>query len=1514
MSNLSYFGKDFNLIEEQISQNKNWKYYHIKVPDSFTHIAWLGEIEKIKNHSLDKIETIALECKNVINFKELSKLKNLKNLRIINNEKLKNNNFKEFAKLKNIQELYIYKSKLDNLKEISTCKQLKSLRLINTEITEFNEIGKLENLNNLQIFTRIDFNLDFLVKLQNLKSISITGNKISDISIFNQFKHREFDLIELSLKNSTKYSKINWGVDARELNLEYFEGEKPNFHLLNEITSLINSWRSYHLKITCIVNQEFIDDLFLVDFRGHEIIINYLNNDFSFFDNLSIPKEFINNKDFRNLEFNSYNQKITKKKYDKYLLNNNYKFNIYHNKKLIYAHKEKIKAGLLEKNSITFINNSFAKNKELIINDREVFSTFSNLRINNSSFDLSKITSFNNIKELHLFTINVSQLKNLRLLTQLERLTIELIDLNRDDSYSIKNKILGEHYNINNSIDSIDFSFVKNLKKLKYLCINNNDYGNVELGFKKIEFPHIDQILKSNIKELRIPDIVFFDDNLNTENTTVNKLDLELSSGYSLNNNLKIDKLKIFSRLKKLECEIYHFIKPDNSEFLEAIKNIEELSLYSNFLGNDDEKIDLSILRKLKKLKKIKLQLENFNREEIIFLIKSLSKTNIQELSLSNSILTYGIVDGLKKISNLKKFIYLTEYVTLYEQKEQLIDNVSNLRSCLPLVKKNVEVFFNKINLTKILQYTDQINVNLWHQFPDVPIDQIKELDIKILGINDNFPFFVWDLEGIDKLKNLEKLNIACDNYIDEFGDELTINEDYELDLEPVSKLKKLRSINIPSKIYELKNAKSLLKIPKLETANVSGVIHEGMKKKSSLKHIRLDYGDEEFIDKISNKLPNIEGIDLCYVEFIDVNKLKSFKKLKKITGDYSHIEYEYEEYDDDYYDEYGEPDSRIVFYLDKIQNLEEIYTLDIWPRNLNKLKNLKTVKNLLLRINTFKDLEIIKDKKLFIEALSINSYLTTHGQHINHTDGPYNLEKLNFIQDSIKELSIKNLEIIFDDSFKILSKFNNLNSIEINNCSFHSEHKKIIDLNIFSSMKNISKITFTNNHGVYKDYDYGDYSDGNFLPPNINELDYFILENKKINNLENLKILKIDAIITTLKNFQNLELDSLIINNGDIKNLHIDPNSPLTSTLKEIKICPKSAINLQGIENLQFLEELTIKNPNKKIDFGAIGFLKHLKKLTIEDVENFESFEIFSNLKKLENIKIKGENDIIRYISDFNFKYFENSKISKIELDCKEECINFNAIEILTNLEVLSLKNFQTFNNFKNIKENKSLRRIELSNINCEIDLSYLNKMEKLEFVNINDCPAIKGGDKLEKNKKIKTDIKNSIYLEKPKYKKIKKIGSIHNINGSLVITDNAFKDNSNDNIFKKFKINKIDSKSAGIYGVFTKAGYVEKIYIQLNFDKNHAQKLFKEKFHEFKIGKKVIDIPIKENSLHITTDEENDTNDKFVLNIESTDDLCSVYEFNIEYYDNFKPKLLKFGYVLQPTDEDDYFEINLN
>ena len=79
------------------------------------------------------------------------------------------------------------------------------------------------------------------------------------------------------------------------------------------------------------------------------------------------------------------------------------------------------------------------------------------------------------------------------------------------------------------------------------------------------------------------------------------KLDLDLSHGFSLKNDLDISKFNKFLKLKELRTEIYHFIIPDNLKFIEAIKNLESLTLYSEILGDDNERIDLSILEKFKK-------------------------------------------------------------------------------------------------------------------------------------------------------------------------------------------------------------------------------------------------------------------------------------------------------------------------------------------------------------------------------------------------------------------------------------------------------------------------------------------------------------------------------------------------------------------------------------------------------------------------------------------------------------------------------------------------------------------------------------------------------------------------------------------------------------------------------------------------------------------------------------------------------------------------------------------------
>ena len=81
-----------------------------------------------------------------------------------------------------------------------------------------------------------------------------------------------------------------------------------------------------------------------------------------------------------------------------------------------------------------------------------------------------------------------------------------------------------------------------------------------------------------------------------------------------------------------------------------------------------------------------------------------------------------------------------------------------------------------------------------------------------------------------------------------------------------------------------------------------------------------------------------------------------------------------------------------------------------------------------------------------------------------------------------------------------------------------------------------------------------------------------------------------------------------------------------------------------------------------------------------------------------------------------------------------------------------------------------------------------------------------------------------------------------------------------------------------------------------------------------QFIVGKKVMSIPLKSNKIIIGnllhTDNDKEIKRFNIYDFISTEKYCDIYEVNITDNVLNEKRLQRYGYMLKPRDEDDYFE----
>ncbi len=400
----------------------------------------------------------------------------------------------------------------------------------------------------------------------------------------------------------------------------------------------------------------------------------------------------------------------------------------------------------------------FGNDYENIINGLKLCENLKMLTLYNVPIDtMSRISELsNNIEILQLRTCNVEKIKGL------------------DNKINIKNLSLKD-----NRIKMIDG--FKNLVNLTTLDLSDNNITDITPLSANTSLMSLN--LKGNTEI-----------DGNKENyvgerlEALNKIGEILDRGGTININL--DKLNLFTNYKTLDLSNQNIT---TLEALEGLTELTSLNLSNNKITLEDEKSkeilgnmdklkllnldnndikDISMINKLKNLKRLFLGKNNVNLVEIEDIISNLDSIRVSTESLKtiencsiNKITKLLISsDSLTEIPDLSKFVNLTEFSVNYAKKIANIENISKISSLKKLGLSNCDLHNKMIDFSKLTNLTnlDLSGNTLWSE----------------------------DLENLKALKNNTNLTIDLSN-------NSIIDASALLELNPNTKIHLTKNVNL---------------------------------------------------------------------------------------------------------------------------------------------------------------------------------------------------------------------------------------------------------------------------------------------------------------------------------------------------------------------------------------------------------------------------------------------------------------------------------------------------------------------------------------------------------------------------------------------------------------------------------------------------------------------------------------------------------------------------------------------
>lgn len=508
----------------------------------------------------------------------------------------------------------------------------------------------------------------------------------------------------------------------------------------------------------------------------------------------------------------------------------------------------------------------------------------------------------------------------------------------------------------------------------------------------------------------------------------------------------------------------------------------------------------------------------------------------------------------------------------------------------------------------------------------------------------------------------------------------------------------------------------------------------------------------------------------------------------------------------------------------DKLKIMKKILGLDIYESIFNNIKNfIKDLQNKYDKLNTYliDKQNILKNKPNIINEIdNLNNKLNDiRYLEINHNNlGIFNLknkELTSLIYDNkILDNKIKNINLDNSNNFnKELNTINNeinyynkqfdsnisSNIIKINELNLENEKylKLMNDINKNNITKdnlpkfqleniNLNKKLNTINETIISLHKNLININDNDINDNINDNKKNNNENKKNNN-ENIEVV-LERYIKELKEFENLYESYKEYQNELSNNINLINNDKDIDTLYKSYIKYQNYINDYDIKfnnNLQSITKLNKKinkhkfhyNPKcqnclKNKEYNGINELENtIQEFTNDNIilkekidkytkkkkklgnieENYNNYNTYKNNLEKNNInlgKIKNKID------------FKTNQINKIKIIIKNFKNNQKINSELSLLNINKLECINNINNYNNLIDNFSNLQSKINNNNDLIKKIHNNNIINEKLDNL-------GKKKIEIEKKIKINLKNTILLNKLQNEfdlNLKKINNLQN------------------------------------------------------------------------------------------------------------------------------------------------------
>ena len=221
-----------------------------KIPTSFEefdrvkllHLSQHANLEPLLH--LPNLESLFLSGWKKIDYKNLSKCENLKELGLANTDI---ENLDWITSLKKLKKLQISKTKIRNIEPLVRLPLLTELNISETEIDDWKPLESINKLSELYAFyCKKSIDLAIISKLKNLKLIDIRGNEIENLNFLRELKKL----------------KCIWDIDCNSNNYDVLK-TLPNLNQIGckrEIFEEIKDW--------------FTDRKMYFNVGGKEITIN----------------------------------------------------------------------------------------------------------------------------------------------------------------------------------------------------------------------------------------------------------------------------------------------------------------------------------------------------------------------------------------------------------------------------------------------------------------------------------------------------------------------------------------------------------------------------------------------------------------------------------------------------------------------------------------------------------------------------------------------------------------------------------------------------------------------------------------------------------------------------------------------------------------------------------------------------------------------------------------------------------------------------------------------------------------------------------------------------------------------------------------------------------------------------------------------------------------------------------------------------------------------------------------